>query len=174
MPAQVLRAFFAVLLCLALGLSWLGWAMFRDTWGQAQWPQVMGVVEHSELVLNHRERSRQLRAALRWHWALRYRYQVDGRTHIGERYASAPPISDADGGRPPSMDLKILQGRHPVGAAVAVYYDPGNPANAVLKPTQQPAYLVLLLGLGLLLVSAALALRSWRRARRARRAQAAA
>lgn len=58
---------------------------------------------------------------------LSYAYEVNGRRYVADRYRY--------GGYPASEEYaQTLSRRYPVGAAVTVFYDPTDAANAVLKP----------------------------------------
>lgn len=61
-------------------------------------------------------------------WNLEYVYQVDGQSYTGTEYAFAPmPIQGRE-------EVRRHVAAYPVGTPVVVYYDPGSPADAVLRP----------------------------------------
>lgn len=70
---------------------------------------------------------------------LEYRYTVDGRTYTGDRYAYST------GGSSDSSYARDIVNRHQAGKTVTVYYDPNDPAEAVLtKDVQNESYFFLL------------------------------
>lgn len=79
--------------------------------------------------------------------AFSYQYEVNGKAYTGMRYRFFEY----------SLDLKSansMVASHPAGSAIEVYYDPGNPADAVLSPrldVQDAAHM--LLGLPFLYVA---------------------
>lgn len=126
---------------------------------QAGWRQVDGrVLESSVTIIRSYNSSGGSLSAPVWTFTVRYRYQVDGRTYVGDRYSDDSQTADAKGGRPPPAHLLALVARHPPGAPVRVHVAPGRPDRAVLRPMPliwQP----LAFGLGLLVLCIALALR---------------
>lgn len=134
-PPLVIKVLVGALIGLGLLVSWVGWAIYRDTAAQAGWPQVQGVVTLSSLQRYERAKTRSERAALRWRLQLQYRYEVAGTAYTGERYSSSPPTSDAEDTREPSTELTGLLDRHGVGSPVTVYYAPADPREAVLSPS---------------------------------------
>ncbi|MGH9849160.1 MAG: DUF3592 domain-containing protein, partial [Blastocatellia bacterium] len=66
-------------------------------------------------------------ARRRYYPAVRYRYEVDGRTYSGKRlYFDEVASTERWAAR--------LARKYPVGATVPVYFDPANPERALLEP----------------------------------------
>jgi hypothetical protein len=61
-----------------------------------------------------------------------YSYTVNGREHI------AATIRPDLQGEPTTFSAERLLERYPLGTNVAVYYNPANPADAVLEPGRNP------------------------------------
>ncbi|MCC7358104.1 MAG: DUF3592 domain-containing protein [Anaerolineales bacterium] len=70
-----------------------------------------------------------------------YQYAVGARTYTSNRVSFGP--ASAFGG----YTAQNVQARYPVGQAVTVYYDPGNPSEAVLERREHAsrAYLIIAL-----------------------------
>jgi hypothetical protein len=83
------------------------------------WPCTDGRITRSEIVLNDASYSP----------TVVYAYMVDGVDYQGTDIACAPRISTGDGDY-----ARRCVARYPVGAPVAVYYDPDEPTTAVLEP----------------------------------------
>jgi hypothetical protein len=110
------------ILALLLGLSIVSLPQYLSIKKSAQWPSVPGVMTASWM------RSGLCKGIPCYHGEFAYRYRVGsteltgaalelGRTHWAARESWQ----------------KILD-TYPVGKAVSVYYEPRNPANAVLEP----------------------------------------
>jgi amino acid transporter len=85
----------------------------------ASWPTADGTVTVS------REAARRGRGGAGWE--LEYTYTVAGRDYTGRRYAHDPmPVQ--------ARDVERAIAAHPPGSAVAVSYDPADPAEAVIRP----------------------------------------
>jgi len=59
---------------------------------------------------------------------LRYSYEIDGRKYRGDRYALWGSMQANED------EVRAYANDHPSGEAVTVFYDPQNPAEAVLQP----------------------------------------
>lgn len=104
-------------------------------WRTSRWPRVTGEVLAAEL--EHGPRAIALQ--------LRYRYTVGGRDYVGERQA----IGGVAGFAPD--DAAEAARRCRPGSPIGVYYDPADPASAVLEPgTGFLPYLGVLLGISVL------------------------
>ena len=98
-----------------------------------QWPSVEGTVLESRVDDAHLEFMKPV---------LRYRYAVEGRSHVGFRVA----FSGYGVSRRAMADLVRP---YAVGQAVRVFYDPARPASAVLDPRGRSDWVYwLLFGLG--------------------------
>ena len=83
----------------------------------AGWPTADGKVTVSE-VTGSKKNS----------WKVEYVYSVAGQPYAGERFAYDPmPVQGRE-------EVERHVAAYPAGAAVTVYYDPGNPGEAVLYP----------------------------------------
>lgn len=106
----------------------------RRAWEKVQardsqaWPAVPGVVQWSKV-----ERKR-MRSSVLHSLAVRYRYDVGGRTYEGESLAFAPRWF-ADGAK-----VEQLARKYPAGANVMVHVDPAAPDNAVLETSEDLAF----------------------------------
>jgi hypothetical protein len=94
--------------------AWLG---ARDS---RSWPVTSGTVEENRLAWAGTR-------APRAKPVVSYRYQVGGKSYLGQRIDfSFAPIYFTD-------QAQAILARYPQGAAVAVYYDPQNPAESTLE-----------------------------------------
>jgi hypothetical protein len=90
----------------------------------AEWPAVPGIITVSEPDLARRP-------GLSTAWVpsarLAYAYEVGGRPYSGDQVTLRPPVPDAAG-----RTAQRLLAAYPAGSPVTVYYDPADPADAVL------------------------------------------
>ena len=117
------------------GIGLIGLALWlRARAAQSRrWPSVEGTVLESRVDDAHLEFMKPV---------LRYRYVVDGRSHVGFRVA----FSGYGVSRRAMADLIRP---YAVGQAVRVFYDPAHPASAVLDPHGRSDWVYwLLFGLG--------------------------
>lgn len=123
-------------------LVWLSLWLRSRSRACLHWPSVAGQVIESRVDDEHLEMMKPV---------LRYRYEVTGQTYVGFRVA----FSGYGAGRP-AMEQLIQP--YPAGASVTVYYDPRNPASAVLDNTARSDWVFwLLFGVGFLVLGAILA-----------------
>jgi len=100
------------------------------------WPTVTGAVTESYVSRSRRSGSSQWSETLHF----RYRYQVNGKTYDGDTISYAKGLFDG---------ASTQVSRYPQGSPVSVYYDPKDPASAVLDPGTGPTpALALLAGVG--------------------------
>lgn len=88
------------------------------------WPTAPGVITESR-VESSRKREGQWSHVAR----IRYRYAVNGKTYDGDTISYAKGLFDG---------ASVQVSRYPQGSAVGVYYDPKDPASAVLDPGAGP------------------------------------
>lgn len=122
---QTLEAIGALLLACGLIALAAGVVGYSATRRMAGWPSAPGRVVLSETYTGE-FRGR----ALRYAPAVRvaYEYTVDSQAFTGERVGQGPvPLEAA------SAESQRLLRDYPAGAAVTVYYDPADPASAVLE-----------------------------------------
>lgn len=116
---------------LGLGLTVIGAYLLAAALESASWPRTQGAVARVEIV----ERFASADAGgTRFYPEMTYRYAVDGAVYenalhrYGSGTRSTPAFSNAD--------AAAAHGRrtYEIGAAVTVFYDPDDPARAVLAP----------------------------------------
>ena len=83
------------------------------------WPSTQGVISASTL------ESRASDDGYTNYPVVRYSYQVGGQAHKGSRIAPGPEVGGTGAN-------KVIE-RYATGAEVTVFYNPGNPADAVLE-----------------------------------------
>ena len=101
---------------LSIACVGIGVGAFRQVESR-YWPQADGIVTISE------------RSGKRGNsWGLEFTYTIAGRKYTGTQYAYDP--------MPIQGEAEVLRhiAAYPVGAGVVVFYDPANPAEAVLRP----------------------------------------
>lgn len=114
------------------------------------WPSVSGTVTHSEVV------TRRSKGKVQYSSKVAYRYAVEGREFTCDNVWFGGHSSSNSSGSA-SQTVK----KYPTGAEIAVFYEPSNPANAVLEPgTRWQSYLVFAIGViflavGILMVGGA-------------------
>ena len=106
------------------------------------WPVVPGTVLESEV----RRYGHSVETGRRYYPAVRYRYEVEGRSYVGKRlYFDEMAWSSRS-------SAARLAHKHPPGATVTVRYDPDDPARALLEPGLSGAGNYGVLGCALVLV----------------------
>ena len=120
-PTQLL---FTVIL-LAIGVVLLGGGVSDGFSGlrSSKWPAVDGEITRSEIVSTHGGR------APGYAPAITYQYTVAGRSYIGNHLAYGRVLLGDS-----QTDAQALVAALPAGRHVSVYYDPHDPATAVLQP----------------------------------------
>jgi hypothetical protein len=119
----------------------------RHAQATTHWPSVPGKVLRAEIrpVEAFREKKQKV---LLYAADVAYRYTVDGKEHI------AGTIRPDLQSQPTTAEAERLIELYPVGKNVAVYYNPANPADAVLEPGRNPQTISLLVcGIALTIVS---------------------
>jgi Protein of unknown function (DUF3592) len=109
----------------------------------SQWPSVKGEVTESYVDDAHLDMTKPV---------LRYRYQVAGQAYVGFRASfSGYGVS--------RVAMRAVVKPYPKGSTVRVFYNPKNPASAVLDSTAQSDWLYwLMFGVGFLLLATYLTL----------------
>lgn len=135
------RAEFAILL--AFATIWCGivgaftyfaiGSLIKHHYAKLYFAQTQGVVLASRIKVSHGDKGDTMAPRIK------YRYSVDGKQYIGDRYDFAGG-SSSDG----SYAHKAVQ-ENPLGKQVPVYYDPANPASAILRLDTPPISYTLLL-----------------------------
>jgi Protein of unknown function (DUF3592) len=90
----------------------------------ANWPQAAGSIVKSDVVASHQQRIAKETEVIN-RPAIEYEFFANGRKYTGRRIG----IGEDSGG----VNTEATLARYPVGAAVAVYYDPADPENCVLE-----------------------------------------
>ncbi|MFM9996229.1 MAG: DUF3592 domain-containing protein [Phycisphaerales bacterium] len=93
----------------------------REQRASASWPGVQGTVVSARAI------ERRKRGGPTFRPEIEYDYTVNGTVHRSDRYRVM------HNWRTTSLAEELVA-RHPPGAAVTVYYDPSDPARAVLSP----------------------------------------
>lgn len=117
--------FFLVLNAIFLGIIFF---MRRRMAAVSQWPSTIGTVNTSYL-----ER-RSSSDGYTNYPVVQYSYQVSGQAFQGMKIAPGPEVGGTGAGK--------VVARYPAGAQVMVFYNPQNPADAVLE-TKAPAQWIL-------------------------------
>jgi hypothetical protein len=108
-----------------MGLCYHGADNIYRAFKSRQWPSAQGEVIHSKL---EREYGSYRSSAPSRRARIIYRYQVDDRA-----YRSDQVFWGAESFYYAAREPKELLRRYPVGKAVSVFYNPGNPKEAVLE-----------------------------------------
>ncbi len=128
------------------------WQSWRQAHASRTWPSTQGIIEEAWITISRSSRGPESPFEDKFFYPhLRYRYQVGGQTYQGERIAAGSPT-----GLSSRAEAEAVLAPYPVGRRVTVYYNPRNPAEAVLEPGRAESLGMLLLG-GLLF----LALAAW-------------
>lgn len=151
----MLKAFFWAILGLGLAMAMFGVYFIAYSNAARFWPSVEGQVV-SVSIRTHSSIHDARRSGADRHRTyfpqVRYRWSVAGRAFEGRRYALGEEHEDYA----ERSEAQRAAARFPAGATVEVFYDPADPASAVLDPSQQAgAYVPLPLGLLMLAVGIA-------------------
>lgn len=96
----------------------------------SQWPSVTGKIVTSEVVTGTVKNGRTLIVSP--HAKADYSYAVNGKSYRGENRRVVSMLHFDSEGTPEQVVAK-----YPVGRSVTVYYDPNNPADALLTPVPE-------------------------------------
>jgi Protein of unknown function (DUF3592) len=112
-----------------------------------RWPTVTGAVIVSEVAARP-ERNASGRPTKVYRADIQYQYQVSGESFTSETVALGGSIETSSRGR---FDAQVA--RYPVGRKVRVYYDPSDPATAILEPGELGGvFNMMMVALGFLVV----------------------
>jgi len=129
-----------VLFAVAFAVGLAGLTLYRDVQTIRQWPSTEGVILSGE-VTQHRVRQFTARGRPRtdeYHYSSRiaYTYTVDGEEYVSSQISIAKKfdrfLATFSGTADAGYEGTWLA-RYPVGKKVPVYYDPDDPANALLE-----------------------------------------
>lgn len=126
-------------LCIGIGAVNL-----RDARRSEAWPRTSGEIVHAEVeehVTVRRDKDGERTSTdISYASNIAYTYRVAGREHQGQRVRWDWELE--------RTDAEATVARYPVGSGVTVYYDPDDPANAVLEPGGAAYGYQVLIGLG--------------------------
>lgn len=146
LKVQKLKRIRLLILLVAFGFMYGGYSfasvgvqeLWRG-WGSESWPTVQGQVVSSEvdfskvddeIPANDMNRN-QVKDRVNyevWYPVVKYSYSVDGQTHESEQIAIVGETFNT------RDEARTEADQYPEGSELTVYYDPANPADAVLKP----------------------------------------
>jgi hypothetical protein len=112
----------------------------------AQWPVISGKVleSHAEVKAVENPNDRRHRDDVFFGATVSYAYRVSDRDYRSTRLYEGRPVF---GGSPKAA--QDILAKYPAGASVSVFYNPANPAEAMLEPLNfANARLALILGIG--------------------------
>ena len=112
-----------------VGLLIFGVVFLREANASRSWPSVQGRVQNVSVVKNSSSGTQGS-----YHYVVTYAYQVDDQSYTGNRY-SLGSGSTASKRYPGESEARTAsRSDYPAGSMVDVYYDPADPASAVLNP----------------------------------------
>jgi Protein of unknown function (DUF3592) len=140
-----LFVFVVLLIPIALGFVFVGGYINvqRERRISARWPTVTGTITVSEVVeqIHTEEDDKEIRDVTEYLPNIRYKYRVGGRDYFSDRRKWG---MDTIYAMREWAEEKLAP--FPVGAPVQVYYDPADPASAVLEPKSGRGTLTYLFG----------------------------
>ena len=111
------------------------------------WPHVEGTVLHSNVQTEESDRR-----SISYHAKVTYAYSVQGRSYENAR------VGFGDYGTGDTADAEEIVAKYPQSSTVTVFYNPNNPAEALLEPgLTTGAWLYIMIGLPFVLVGLAMA-----------------
>jgi hypothetical protein len=124
-----------VFVAIGLGLFLYAWSVSAKAQQSPSWPSTDGVISHSAVLLQMQQAANSTNTAT-YKADLAYRYKVHGREFSCGRVTFIDFSST-------TARAQGLVNQYPNGAAVTVYFNPRNPADAVLEPGGASGILVL-------------------------------
>jgi hypothetical protein len=137
----------SVLCIMGFFTAWFALAFSRMTLQARRWPSTVGTILRGEVQqFEDWDNDLEVSAAARRRFkpAIRYRYEVNGRSYIGDRIRMGVDITSSVR----SLAQKTLK-RYPPGRDVDVYYNPEKPGEAVLEPISRFHLFPWLMAIGL-------------------------
>ena len=124
-----------------------GITFIRSAEASKRWPVAQGSVVSTRARLQSSSTGNSSPSSYSYAFEVTYAYEVDGEQYEGDRF-SLGEGSTASRAFPERSDAQVAASRdYPTGSEVDVYYDPENPASAVLKPgANWGTYMPLVLG----------------------------
>jgi len=119
-----------VFLAAGIGVAAWGFMNLSTAMESKSWPTADGKIISSQVVKkieNYTDSDRRRKTRTLYEAQVRYDYNVGGRSLIGGRITMADSSSSSE-----SRAKKIIK-RYPPGSACTVYYNPDDPAEAVLE-----------------------------------------
>lgn len=141
------------ILLFALGLACVLLAVYyrRKRLKALSWPSVPGKVINSSVLIRTQEDSGD--AITTYLPQIQYEYQINGNSYVSNVWRFG--VGFATSFR--EWEARSAVERYPTGSAIAVFFNPANPAEAVLEPGKTPyvaagivGAVFILLGLGIL------------------------
>lgn len=145
-----LLGFLLALIGLGTCLGYGPWMLLRAK-ATESWPSVQGVITGTALDSHTDSKNR-----TSWSVHVDYDYQVDGAAYHGERYSIA-----GDPGSETLHGAEQIQAGFPTGSPVEVFFDPEDPASAVLaQGGSRKAWLTILFGFMLVIAGMVVVVRN--------------
>jgi hypothetical protein len=115
---------------LGLGLLVFGIVFLKDGLASTGWPRVEGRVVRTEVRVDvSQRRGSARRGARRYYAVVTYQYEVGGATYTSSRYA----LGETSEKYQERADAQAVAAGFRKGQPIPVYYDPADPASAVLE-----------------------------------------
>lgn len=130
-----------------------GIAIYWDTMDQTRWIKTPGKVITSALEIKVDRTPGETGSRQKWIPVVSFSYDYEGKSYVGDRYASGPPSTPSQDGQQPSAELNAIVAQYAPGSAIEVFVNPGDPAEAVIKAYTKPSWMVLVIGLVVLLAA---------------------
>jgi hypothetical protein len=130
--------------------SFIGLKQFRDAGSQGKWANVGGTVVSADPGIGYRSPEEQRGKPSGCFPVVTYQYVLNNLLYTGNRLGDVSPngVSEAH--------ANTIAAEYPPGRAVAVYYDPANPQNAVLIPQKSGRGAIFTMTLGGVLLAVGL------------------
>ncbi len=154
--ALCIGVFFSAFFLIGAGLLWVGIRARQKAEASQGWPATQGQIIHTDVLeVKYRDDTSGMGVSGSG-WKVRvsylpkveYEYQVLGQTYTGSRLAFG-----AEKGYYTRQQAEEAIARYPEGAPVTVYYNPENPAEAVLERKANHSLVLILAGASFLLLA---------------------
>ncbi|NJN73714.1 MAG: DUF3592 domain-containing protein [Limnothrix sp. RL_2_0] len=154
---RVTLLFSGILTIGGVALILFGISFLKDANASKNWPIAPGQVQSTRPVRSSSNR----KYNPTYHYAVTYRYEVEGRSFTNDRYSLGDGPTASKRFQNQGEAIAAARKDYPVGQAINIYYNPTEPSSSVIKPGVGFGTLVPLVmgclflpsGIGLLLIS---------------------
>jgi len=127
---MVKKIIFLVVFLVGIGIVSYAYTLYSKSRAAADWPTTTGRIV-SSAVDSYRSRSgsgSSSRTTTMYRAEISFQYTVKGRSYVSDQVSFGDHSSSTSGG------IREIVNRYPAASTATVYYDPADPATAILEP----------------------------------------